>query len=249
MPAEPAQFEGILGYCFSNAELLRRALTHSSWVHETPHEAPSEVSATLRHNEQFEFLGDAVLGFCVSDALVAKFPEWPEGSLHRLKAHLVSAVHLGRVASELRLGDYLVMGRGEELSGGRAKPALLVNALEALIAAIYLDGGLEPARGFIGEWVIGATLESPETTIPAENADHISRLLIITRGRKLPAPQFIVLHERGPEHAKVFTIEARMGREVLGRGDGRSKKAASQKAAQQAISVLETSADAAHKKP
>ena len=234
MPEEPARFESVLGYRFSNPELLRRALTHSSWVHE----APSEVSATLRHNEQFEFLGDAVLGFCVGDALVAKFPDWPEGALHRLKAHLVSAVHLAGVAARLNLGDYLVMGRGEELSGGRAKPALLVNAVEALIAALYLDGGVEPARAFIQQWVIAATLESPETTIPAEHTDYISELLIATRGRKLPAPQFIVLHERGPEHAKVFTIEARMGRTVLGRGEGRSKKAASQKAAQQAITAL-----------
>ena len=236
MPAEPAQLERILGYCFSNAELLRRALTHSSWVHETP--AQSEVSATLRHNEQFEFLGDAVLGFCVSDALVAKFPEWPEGSLHRLKAHLVSAAHLAGVAARLRLGDYLVMGRGEELSGGRAKPALLVNALEALIAALYLDGGIDPARAFIAQWVIAAALESPETTIPTEHTDYISALLHVARGRKLPAPQFVVTQERGPEHSKVFLIEARMGRTVLGRGEGRSKKAASQNAARHAIQTL-----------
>lgn len=234
MSAEPAQIEPVLGYRFSNPELLRRALTHSSWVHE----APSEVSATLRHNEQFEFLGDAVLGFCVGDALVAKFPDWPEGALHRLKAHLVSAAHLAVVAARLNLGDYLIMGRGEELSGGRAKPALLVNALEALIAALYLDGGIDAARGLIRDWVIGAMLDSPETTIPPDQADYISELLKITRARKLPAPQFVVLQESGPEHAKVFTIEARMGRTLLGRGDGRSKKAASQKAAQQAITSL-----------
>jgi ribonuclease-3 len=234
MPAEPAQIEPVLGYRFANPELLRRALTHSSWVHETP----DEVSATLRHNEQFEFLGDAVLGFCVSDALVAKFSEWPEGSLHRLKAHLVSAAHLAGVAARLRLGDYMVMGRGEELSGGRAKPALLVNAVEALIAALYLDGGIDPARAFIAHWVIAETLESPETTIPAEHTDFISALLHLMRSRKLPAPQFVVVQERGPEHAKLFILEARMGRTVLGRGEGRSKKAASQKAAEQAMLTL-----------
>lgn len=234
MPEPPAQIEPVLGYRFANPELLRRALTHSSWAHETP----DDVAATLRHNEQFEFLGDAVLGFCVSDALVAKFPEWPEGSLHRLKAHLVSAAHLAGVAASLRLGDYLVMGRGEELSGGRSKPALLVNAVEALIAALYLDGGIEAARAFISRWVVAATLESPETTIPAEHADHISALLLLARRRKQPAPQFVVVQERGPEHAKLFLIEARVGRTVLGSGEGRSKKAASQKAAEQAIQTL-----------
>lgn len=234
MSGRPAQIEPVLGYRFANPELLRRALTHSSWAHE----APSDVAETLRNNEQFEFLGDAVLGFLVSDALVAKFPEWPEGSLHRLKAHLVSAAHLAGVAERLRLGDYLMMGRGEETSGGRAKPALLVDALEALIAALYLDGGIQPARSFILQWVIAAAFESPETTIPAEHADYISALLHLTRSRKLPAPQFVVTQELGPEHAKLFIIEARMGRTVIGQGEGRSKKAASQKAAEQAIESL-----------
>lgn len=238
MPEEPARIEPVLGYRFANAELLRRALTHSSWVHETPQETPHEVSATLRHNEQFEFLGDAVLGFLVSDALVAKFAEWPEGSLHRLKAHLVSAAHLAEVAARLRLGDYLVMGRGEELSGGRAKPALLVNAVEALIAALYLDGGIGPARAFITKWVIAEALASPETSIPAGHTDFISALLHLTRARKLPAPQFVVVQERGPEHAKLFLIESRMGRTVLGRGEGSSKKAASQKAAEESLKTL-----------
>lgn len=235
MRFEIAQFEELIGYSFSTTELLRRALTHSSRAHEEPSD---EVAVSLRHNEQFEFLGDSILGFIVSDMLVGRFPDWPEGSLHRLKAHLVSAAHLSGVAGRLDLGRFLAMGKGEERTGGRAKPAILVNALEALIAALYLDGGLEPARRFVRDWVIAQTLECPETTIPAAHYDYISELMILARGRKLPSPQFVVVEEKGPPHAKTFVMDVRLGRTSLGQGEGTSKKAASQKAAQEAIGAL-----------
>jgi ribonuclease-3 len=238
MGLDPAQFEQLLGYHFTSGELLRRALTHSSWVHEAPQE---QVPASRRHNEQFEFLGDAVLGFLISDALVQHFPDWPEGSLHRLKAHLVSAAHLSKVAERMELGRFLVMGRGEELSGGRYKNALLVNAVEALIAALYLDGGIDPARKFIQQFVLGRVLEHPETGIPAEHIDYISELMLLTRERKMGLPKFVVVEERGPNHAKIFQIEARLGDAILGEGEGVSKKAASQRAAQRAIERLKSS--------
>ena len=175
----------------------------------------------------------------VSDALVQHFPDWPEGALHRLKAHLVSAAHLSKVAERLAIGQFLIMGRGEELSGGRNKSALLVNAIEALIAALYLDGGVEPPRRFIRDWIIASTLEDPEASIPAESTDYISALVKYTRTRKMAAPQFSVHEERGPEHAKLFVMQVLLGRKVIGQGEGSNKKTASQKAAQQALESLQ----------
>src|SRR5947208_16368203 len=151
-----AQLESALNYHFSNPELLRQALTHSSLAHEMESKAAVEGAErsengrpTSADNEQFEFLGDAVLGLVTSELLFQRFPQYHEGRLSKTRAHLVSARHLVRVARNLQLGRYLLLGRGEERSGGRAKPGLLADGLEALIAAIYLDGGMEPARKVI----------------------------------------------------------------------------------------------------
>src|SRR5450631_724975 len=154
MRAEPAILEVRLKYRFTNPELLRRALTHSSLASETRRGGGTGVS----DNEQMEFLGDAVLGMVVSDVLFRRFPLYKEGELSRVKAHLVSAAHLHGVARRLDLGDYLELGRSEEMSGGRTKKTLLVDALEAIIAAIYLDGGLEAACGFIVEHVMDSQM-------------------------------------------------------------------------------------------
>src|SRR5215831_12627773 len=140
MRVDPEALENSTGYRFQDREILRRALTHSSHVHEKS--ALEDVNG-LRDNEQLEFLGDAVLGFLISEALVAKNPTQREGRLSKAKAHLVSATHLYEVAQKLDIGKYLQLGRGEEMSGGRMKRTLLVDALEALIAGIYLDGGME----------------------------------------------------------------------------------------------------------
>src|SRR5579884_2840309 len=141
--------EQALGYQFRDHALLSRALTHKSRAYE------DGCKPGRGDNEQLEFLGDSILGFLVSEALVRQFPSWPEGRLSRVKAHLVSATHLHEVAQDLRLGEHLLLGRGEELSGGRSKRALLADAVEALIAALYLDGGVEPAREFVHQLVIG----------------------------------------------------------------------------------------------
>src|SRR5438876_148750 len=138
--------ETALGRRFQNRELLLRALTHSSRFHESQ---AAELPDPSSDNEQMEFLGDAVLGFLVSESLVARFPSYPEGRLSKLKAHLVSAAHLYEVARRIELGQYLFLGRGEEMSGGRDKRTLLVNCLEALIAALYLDGGIEVTRNLV----------------------------------------------------------------------------------------------------
>lgn len=140
MELQSETLEAALGYQFTSRELLARAFTHRSSVHE------KTSSGAASDNEQLEFLGDAILGFVVSDVLVSSHPDYPEGRLSKLKAQLVSASHLHAVAAQLRLGDYLLLGRGEEMSGGREKKALLANVVEALIAALYLDGGMDPAR-------------------------------------------------------------------------------------------------------
>src|ERR1700691_1310290 len=151
MRADLDALEVAAGHRFADREILRRALTHSSHVHE---QALAGGDAAARDNEQLEFLGDSVLGFLISEDLVQRHPEAAEGRLSKLKAHLVSAAWLHEAAQQLRLGEYLELGRGEEMSGGRAKKTLLVDALEALIAALYLDGGLEIARAFVNRFVV-----------------------------------------------------------------------------------------------
>lgn len=229
MRAEPATLEQRIGHHFSDAELLHRALTHSSLANET-----RSGGTPVSDNEQLEFLGDSVLGFLVAEALVARFPGQTEGELSRQKAHLVSAAHLHGVARRLELGNYLELGRSEEMSGGRAKKTLLVDALEAVIAAIYLDGGVEAARCFIRDYVLDAPLASDEeagTDIQPAITNFKSALQELAQSRKLPQPRYAIVRERGPEHSKVFTVEVRVGKEWTGQADGRTKKVAAQRAA------------------
>lgn len=229
MELQSESLEAALGYRFASRELLARAFTHRSSVYE------KTASAAATDNEQLEFLGDAILGFVVSDALVAAHPEYPEGRLSKVKAQLVNSSHLHAVAARLRLGDYLLLGRGEEMSGGREKKALLANAVEALIAALYLDGGIEPARSFILQHVIG---EDEPSTEEALATDYKSALQELAQSMKLPQPRYAIVEERGPEHAKTFLVEVRVGREWVSRAEGLSKKSAGQKAAQDILRQL-----------
>ena len=238
---EAEALEAALGHRFTSRELLTRALTHRSSVHEKTFAAAVDTASFDRagtassDNEQLEFLGDAILGFVVSDALVSAQPDFPEGKLSKLKAHLVSAAHLHLVAARLKLGDHLLLGRGEEMSGGREKKALLANALEALIAAVYLDGGIEPARTFILQHVIGADKPSSEM---APATDYKSALQELAQSLNLPQPRYAIVEEHGPEHAKTFVVEVRVGRDWIGRAEGLSKKSAGQKAAQEVLRQL-----------
>jgi ribonuclease III len=230
MRAELATLEIKIDHRFSEPELLRRALTHSSLANELRTGAGSALS----DNEQLEFLGDSILGFLISEALVLRFPEQHEGELSRQKAHLVSAAHLHGVARRLDIGSYLELGRSEEMSGGRAKKTLLVDALEALIAAVYLDGGLEPARTFVNTLVLDAPLSSDEdagTDIQPAIANFKSALQELAQSRHLPQPRYTIVRERGPEHSKMFTVEVRVGKDLTGQADGRTKKVAAQRAA------------------
>ena len=232
MRAEPALLELKLNYRFNDPGLLRRALTHSSLANES-RPGPG-AGSPLNDNEQLEFLGDSVLGFLIAEALVRRFPEYHEGDLSRLKAHLVSAAHLHGVARRLDLGSFLELGRSEEMSGGRTKKTLLVDGLEAVMAAIYLDGGAEPARAFVGEHVLDAPFVGDEesgTDIQPAITNFKSALQELAQTRKLPQPRYTIVRERGPEHSKTFTVEVRVGKEWAGQAEGRTKKIAAQRAA------------------
>ena len=229
MSAEQERLEAAIGYSFRDPGLLRRALTHKSYAHEQP----AAADAVLADNEQLEFLGDAVLGFLASELLVNRFPSLAEGRLSKLKARLVSAEHLHKVALSLDLGRHLVLGKGEEMSGGRAKPALLADALEALLAAIYLDAGLEEVRGFMLRYV-AIELDS---TLPL--ADYKSAVQEAAQARGLPTPRYVTVGERGPEHSKSFTVEVRVGSDWSAEAEERTKKSAGQKAAQLLLAKLQ----------
>ena len=233
MGAEPVELESRINYRFSNQELLQRALTHSSFAYES-----RNASGVVRaDNEQLEFLGDAVLGFLASDALVRRYPDQREGHLSCRKAHLVSAAHLHGVARRLDLGSYLVLGRSEEKGGGRSKKTLLVDALEALIAAIFLDGGMEAARTFVLSHILDAASDADEdagTDVQPAVQNFKNALHGLALSRNLPAPQYTVIREQGPEHSKIFTVEVELGRDWTAQAAGRTKKIAAQRAARSA---------------
>lgn len=214
-----------IGHSFARPELLVRALTHKSRI------AGNSRSDPTRDNEQLEFLGDAVLGFLVSEALLARFPDYPEGKLSKLKAWLVSAAHLLAIAEALHLGEYLQLGRGEEMSGGRSKRALLVNAVEAILAAVYLDGGMGAARAFVEVHVLPADPLLADGAPPAV-VDYKTLLQEKAQALKIAPPKYVTIAERGPEHAKRFTVEVRVGKAGQASAEGVSKKEASQRAAE-----------------
>ncbi|MGH9662563.1 MAG: ribonuclease III, partial [Bryobacteraceae bacterium] len=218
---------------FRDRDILDRALTHSSHVHEATLGAPDPAT----DNEQLEFLGDAVLGFLISEHLVRRFPAAPEGRLSKLRAHLVSAAHLHEVARGLNLGHYLQLGRGEEMSGGRAKRTLLVDALEALIAAMYLDSGIDAVRRFVEVAVAGQIDRDFLASADQSPVDFKSALQELAQARKLPPPRYSIVREKGPDHSKTFTLEVRVG-EHRAQAEGYSKKAASQKAASAVLDLL-----------
>jgi ribonuclease-3 len=215
------RLQDLIGYRFQNPQLLLQALTHSSYAQETP--------GPCRDNEQLEFLGDAVLNYLVSVALVKAFPEWEEGKLTRARSRLVAATHLSRVGMGLELGSYLRLGRGEEKTGGRSKSALFVNALEALVAALFQDGGLKAAEGFVARFILPADWAASGDEL--FSVDYKSALQEYLQAvRKSPA-EYQVVEEMGPEHQKTFTVEVLANENLVARGRGMSKKAAEQEAA------------------
>jgi ribonuclease-3 len=236
MKGDLTALEAAIGHSFRDRELLERALTHKSHAHEQN----GDMRATRDpsgDNEQFEFLGDAILGFIASEHLVLRNADAPEGRLSKLKAHLVSAAHLHEAAQALDLGTYLFLGKGEEMSGGREKKALLSDALEALIAAVYLDAGLPAARAFIEEHIL-SLFDTAQEGMQGAAADHKSALQEMAQALKLPPPRYVIVSEDGPEHLKTFTVEVRVGKDWVSQAQGTSKKSAGQRAAQHILQQL-----------
>jgi len=225
---DPDRLQKTLGYQFRNPWFLLEALTHASFAQESADPA--------RDNEQMEFLGDAVLSFVVSVMLADAFPAWEEGELTRARAHLVAAPHLHSVANRLSLGQYLRLGRGEEKTGGREKPALLVNAVEALVAALYRDGGLPAARDFIARFIVPQDLTAAADEL--FSVDYKSALQELLQADRIPPAEYRVVEESGPEHQKIFTVEACAGDNLVARGRGASKKTAEQEAARVILETL-----------
>jgi ribonuclease-3 len=268
--ADAADLERKIGYTFKKRELLVQALTHSSHAGEhglshgrenapenlppsNPLTAPGMPVAAQRvssqhvssqDNEQLEFLGDAVLGFVTSQELFQRFPDYTEGELSKLRALLVSARHLVHTARALQLGEYLRLGRGEEKSGGRDKAALLVDALEAVVAALFLDAGLEAARDFVLAWVLSPELERRQGGVESlVSPDYKSELQERLHALGRPEPQYLLISEEGPDHKKLFTLETVIvdpsGQvEFSVRGQGMTKKRAGQDAAREALAKL-----------
>jgi ribonuclease III len=244
-----AALENALGHNFQRRALLDQALTHSSFAREAEVKMGGEsASSAASDNEQLEFLGDAVLSFVVSQELFRRFPEYAEGDLSKLRAHIVSARALVRPARTLEVGKYLRFGKGEEKSGGRGKNALLVNALEAIIAALFLDAGIEKAHRFVVAAILQPVLDElqklGQSHLPVTDYKSALQELVHASGR--PQPRYSLVKEQGPDHRKLFTIEVHVpaphagGEAFVSRAEGSTKKRAEQGAARQAWEYLQS---------
>lgn len=219
--------ENKLGYKFKNINLLKNALTHSSYA--------NEVRNGFSSNERLEFLGDSVLSIIVSDYIFNKFPKMPEGELTRLRSSLVCEKALCEFSRELDLGDYLLLGKGEEKGGGRERDSILADAFEAVLAAIYIDGGMEPAKNHVMNFVLREIKHhSSEDTFK----DYKTNLQEIIQQNPEESISYILTDESGPDHDKSFTVEVRMNSNVIGVGSGKSKKQAEQMAAKEALRLM-----------
>ena len=225
-----AKLETVIGYTFQNKQLLKQAMTHSSYSNE---QRLSKVS----NNERLEFLGDAVLELVSSDYLYHQYPDLPEGELTKLRASMVCEPTLALCALDIQLGSYLLLGKGEDATGGRSRDSITSDAMEALIGAIYEDGGFASAKEFIDRFVLNDVknkkLFYDSKTILQE---------IVQRDYKEPL-HYELMGESGPDHAKTFEVCAMIGEKVIGQGTGRTKKSAQQKAAYQAILLLQAAGD------
>lgn len=250
------ELEQSLGYTFRDRALLDHALTHSSSANElhfagtqpdarttaasgaTTDESGGDPRIGRADNERLEFLGDSILGWLVSDWLFARFPAFNEGQLSLLKNHLVSASHLLAAAHRLDLGRHLRLGHGEETAGGRSKQRLLVNAFEAVLAAVYLDGGTEAARAMIVRQAIPGEEELASLAGAGPPRDFRAELDRLARDRALPRPEYELVGENGPGHARTFLVEVRLGGDLTATASGSSKKSASHNAARRVCELL-----------
>ena len=218
--------ESAIGYRFRNITLLQNALTHSSYANERWHDS-------LKSNERLEFLGDSILGMVVAEYLYKNFPDRPEGELTRMRADMVCEKSLASVAARIGLGQHLMLGNGEEQGGGRNRDSILADAVESVIAAAFLDGGMAAARQFIDQNIL---VEVPVTKL--HNADYKTALQELVQQKKNQVLTYTLIGESGPDHDKRFEVEVKLNGEVVGVGSGSSKKRAEQDAAHSAIEVL-----------
>jgi len=226
--ADLSAFQKILGVSFKNPSLLEQSLVHSSYINENPHFAPDS-------NERLEFLGDAVLGLVIAERLYHDLPSSTEGELTKLRADIVRGNTLAHAAKAIRLGDFLYLGKGEEASGGRHKPVNLAGGLEAVIAAIFLDQGSAAAKEFILRLF---EKELEKLVLKGGKADYKSQLQEYIQAREQQPPSYYIVEAKGPDHDRRFTVEVKVGGRILGRGTGKSKKAAETEAARSALERL-----------
>ena len=220
------ELETAIGYRFKKITLLQNALTHSSYANEFWHDS-------LKSNERLEFLGDSVLGMVVAEHLYRTFPDRPEGELSRMRADMVCETALARIADQLQLGQHLLLGHGEEQGGGRGRNSILADAVESVIAACYLDGGMDAARGFITKFVL---CDVPATGM--RNVDHKTALQELVQQKKNQVLMYELTGESGPDHNKQFSVAVYLNGKLAGEGVGSSKKRAEQDAARAAIEKL-----------
>ena len=218
--------EVAIGYRFNNITLLQNALAHSSYANERWHNS-------LKSNERLEFLGDSILGMVTAEYLYRNFPDRPEGDLTRMRADMVCERSLAQVAERIDLGRHLLLGNGEETGGGRKRDSILADAVESVIAACFLDGGMEPARAFINTFVL--------TNVPVkklQNVDYKTALQELVQQKKNQVLSYALVGESGPDHDKHFEVQVSLNGTVVGSGEGKSKKRAEQDAARAAIEKL-----------
>ncbi len=218
--------EEAIGYRFRNLALLQNALSHSSYANERYHNS-------LMSNERLEFLGDSILGMLVADHLYRNFPDRPEGELTRMRADMVCERTLSKVANELKLGDHLLLGRGEEQGGGRSRNSILADAVESVIAACYLDGGMDAAVQFVQKFIL---VNVPVSRM--HNVDYKTALQELVQQKKHQVLAYRLVGESGPDHDKQFVVELTLNGQLVGTGTGSSKKRAEQMAACEAIKKL-----------
>lgn len=221
------ELEDKIGYHFKNKDLLTTALTHSSYANE-------RKSQHIKYNERLEFLGDAVLSLVVSDYIFKHCPDYPEGELTKLRASLVCEKSLFEFAKQINLGHYLMLSKGEKNNGGAQRPSILSDAFEALIAAVYIDGGIEPAKKHILNFVIPAIKSSRKKQVK----DYKTTLQEIIQQNPGERLEYVLVSESGPDHNKHFVFEVHLNSNVIGKGGGRSKKEAEQQAAREALELM-----------
>ena len=225
MNSNLSSLENNIGYVFENKSILKQALTHSSYANENRNSGP--------FNERLEFLGDAVLSLISADFLYRRFPSMPEGDLTKLRSGLVCTASLSEYARQISLGDFLLLGKGEDANGGRERNSNLENAFEAVIAAVYLDGGIECARKFVLRF-----LDVSVETRHINFKDYKTKLQEIVQESHEETLNYVVTNISGPDHDKRYEIEVHLNSNVIGKGTGRSKKQAEQEAAKQALELM-----------